>query len=99
MAMSTSLAAVLGFTSVPALAVINGGTVAAVRSAVQHLASGVLFAALATQLLPEVMHRRMPLVAVFGFVAGVAAMLGLKPQRRVGRPRKASQVPARCQPA
>lgn len=85
MATSTSLAAVLGFASVPALAVIIGGTVAAfrtpsaaVRSAFQHLASGVLFAALATELLPEVMHRRMPLVTLFGFVAGVAIMLGLK---------------------
>ena len=49
-----------------------------VRSAVQHIASGVLFAALATELMPDVMHRRMPVVTVLGFAAGVAVMLGLK---------------------
>ena len=83
--MSTAIGAVLGFASIPAVALIVGGTVAAfrtpsaaVRSAVQHIASGVLFAALATELLPDVMHRRMPVVTVLGFAAGVAMMLGLK---------------------
>ena len=69
----------------PALAVIVGGTIAAfrmpsaaVRSAVRHIASGVLFAALATDLLPDVMHGRMPVVTVLGFAACVAVMPGLK---------------------
>lgn len=53
-----SLAGVMMFAAVPAAAVIVGGVVAAVRtpgpkvqSAVQHVAAGVLFAALATELL------------------------------------------------
>lgn len=83
--MSAAIPAVLGFAGIPALAVIVGGTMAAfrtpgdtVRSAVQHIASGVLFAALATELLPDVMHRRMAVITVLGFAAGVAVMLGLK---------------------
>lgn len=50
----------------------------AVRSGVQHIAAGVLFAALATELLPDVVHRRMPWVTLIGFALGVAAMLLLK---------------------
>lgn len=50
----------------------------AVRSAIQHFAAGVLFCALATELLPDVVHRRMPVVTIGGFALGVAAMLGVK---------------------
>lgn len=50
----------------------------AVRSGVQHIAAGVLFAALATELLPDVVHRRMPFVTLIGFALGVAAMLLLR---------------------
>jgi zinc transporter, ZIP family len=80
-----SLSAVLMFASIPVVAVIVGGAVAAVRtpgprvqSAVQHIAAGVLFAALATELLPDVVHRRMPWVTLPGFALGVMVMLSLK---------------------
>lgn len=80
-----SLAAVLTFAAVPAVAVILGGVIAAirapgprVRSAVQHIAAGVLFAALATELLPDVVHRRLPWVTLPGFALGVLVMLSLK---------------------
>lgn len=83
--MSSPLTNVLAFASVPAGAVVVGGIVAAlrvpsaaVRSAVQHLAAGVLLAALAVELLPEILHRRLPWVTLCGFALGVAAMLGLK---------------------
>ena len=83
--MSTPLSNVLTFAAIPAAAVIIGGILAAirspspaVRSGVQHIAAGVLFAALATELLPDVLHRRMPLVTLGGFALGVAAMLALK---------------------
>ena len=83
--MSTPLISVLTFAAIPAAAVIIGGIVAAVRtpspavrSGVQHIAAGVLFAALATELLPDVIHRRMPLVTLGGFALGVVAMLALK---------------------
>ncbi|WP_444763584.1 hypothetical protein [Roseateles sp.] len=70
------------FAAVPAAAVVLGGVAAAVRtpgarvqSAVQHIAAGVLFAALATELLPDVVHRRLPWVTLGGFALGVIAML------------------------
>lgn len=51
------------------MAVVLGGMAAAirtpspeVRSGVQHIAACVLFAALATELLPDVLHRRLPWV-------------------------------------
>ena len=80
-----SLAGVMMFAAVPAAAVVVGGAVAAVRtpgpkvqSAVQHIAAGVLFAALATELLPDVLHRRLPWVTLGGFALGVVTMLLLK---------------------
>lgn len=76
---------VLMYASIPAMAVMVGGVVAAfrppspaLRSGVQHVAAGVLFAALATELLPDVVHRRLPWVTFVGFALGVAAMLLLK---------------------
>ena len=83
--MSASLSSVFAFAAIPATAVIVGGILAALRtpspamrSGVQHIAAGVLFAALATELLPDVLHRRMPLVTLGGFALGVVAMLALK---------------------
>lgn len=83
--MNATLANVMTFASIPAAAVVVGGAVAAVRppsptvtSGVQHVAAGVLFAALATELLPDVVHRRLPWVTLTGFSLGVIAMLLLK---------------------
>ena len=83
--MSTPLLSVLSFAAIPAAAVIVGGIVASirvpspsVRSGVQHIAAGVLFAALATELLPDVVHKKMPWVTLIGFAMGVLAMLLLK---------------------
>ena len=76
---------VLAFALIPAAAVVVGGVAAAFRppgpavtSGVQHIAAGVLFAALATELLPDVVHRRLPWGTLGGFALGVAAMLLLK---------------------
>jgi len=49
-----------------------------VRSAVQHIAAGGLFAALAAELLPDVVHRRLPRATLGGFALGVMTMLMLK---------------------
>lgn len=83
--MSGAVLSSLGYTAFPAAAVVVGGIAAilrppgpAVRSAVQHFAAGVLFAALATELLPDVMHRRLPGATALGFALGVALMLALK---------------------
>lgn len=83
--MSSALLGVLTFALFPAVAVIAGGAIAlvrppgpAMRSAIQHFAAGVIFCVLATELLPDLLHRRMPLVTVIGFSLGVAAMLAMK---------------------
>lgn len=76
---------VLRYALYPALAIPIGGLLAALsspgenlRSSIQHFTAGVIFAALATELLPDLMHRRMPFVTLGGFSLGVAAMLGMK---------------------
>lgn len=76
---------VLGYAAFPAMAAVAGGALALVRapgprvrSSVQHFAAGVIFCVLATELLPDLVHRHMPWVTVVGFSMGVAAMLGMK---------------------
>lgn len=76
---------ILFYTMFPVLAVVLGGIIAAfrppgarVRSSVQHFAAGIVFAAVALELLPDIMHERSPLAAVVGFVAGIGLMLGVK---------------------
>ncbi|WP_336807558.1 transporter [Fulvimonas yonginensis] len=44
----------------------------------QHFAAGVVFSALAVEILPDIMHRRAPLAVLGGFAAGVLLMLGLR---------------------
>lgn len=75
----------LSYTIIPVLAVILGGTYAtwkrpgdAFISAMQHLAAGVVFAAAATEILPQVMHAASPLATFIGGAMGVAVMLALK---------------------
>jgi len=50
---------------------------AKVRSALQHFAAGVVFSVVAAELMPDVMREHKPGFVVIGFVAGVAAMLGI----------------------
>lgn len=83
--MTNTFASILSFALFPAIAVMVGGVVAlirppgpAMRSAIQHFAAGVIFCVLATELLPDLLHRRMPWVTVIGFAIGVAVMLGMK---------------------
>ena len=70
---------------VPAAAVIAAGVIGAVwtlsaswRSAVQHLAAGVVFAAISTEIVPTVMHAGQPSVAIGGFALGVAGMFAMR---------------------
>ena len=79
------LAQVLTFVLIPAAATLLGGAVAAFRppgarlqSVIQHFAAGVVFAAVAGELLPELMHEAAPLPTVLGFALGVGLMLGVK---------------------
>jgi ZIP family zinc transporter len=75
----------LTYTVFPLLAVLAGAVVAVLRppgpkltSALQHLAAGVVFAAAATEILPQVMHEGSPTATLIGGAAGVVTMLSLK---------------------
>lgn len=83
--MALSMTGIASYVLYPALALAGGAGLALIRppavtarSAIQHFTAGVVFAALATELLPELMHRRMPWVTLTGFALGVLAMLGIK---------------------
>ena len=78
-----TLTQALSYTSIAVVAALVGGAVAVYRapgpqmeSNVQHFAAGVVFAAVAAELLPDV-HDQSPVVVVAGFAAGVVAMLGI----------------------
>lgn len=73
------------FSIAPALGVAAGGAIATwhepgklVRSYIQHVAAGIVFAAVAVEILPEVMHRGNPVAAAGGFAVGVVAMLAIR---------------------
>lgn len=73
---------ILAYALAPALALVVGGVIAAfrppgirLRGLLQHLAAGVVFAAVAGELLPRELEEHRPLPVVFGFAAGVALML------------------------
>jgi ZIP family zinc transporter len=77
-----------------ASAAILGGVVAVVwtpsprfRSYIQHFAAGIVFAAVAVEVLPDVVHREQPFAAAVGFAVGVAALLGIRQltERKSGR--------------
>lgn len=83
--MTATLAKVLTYASIPAIAVLVGALVSLVRepgtglrSAVQHFAAGTVFSVLAVELLPDLMHRHLPWPTFIGFTLGVAFMLALK---------------------
>lgn len=80
-----TLSQVLLFTLIPVAATVLGGVVAAlhppsprIRSYAQHLAAGTVFAALAVELLPDVVHGRRPVAAIVGFALGTALLLVLR---------------------
>jgi zinc transporter, ZIP family len=75
----------MGYGLIPALAVLVGGIIAVfwkpsatIRSLVQHFAAGLVFAAVAAEILPDIMHQQDPLALVIGFAAGVGLMLAVK---------------------
>lgn len=75
----------LTYTFFPVFAVVLGAVVALARapsaaftSAMQHLAAGVVFAAAATEILPQILHGAAPTATFIGGACGVAVMLLLK---------------------
>lgn len=99
--MNEPILQVLLFTAIPVLATIVGGVVAAyrapgprLRSIVQPIAAGVVFAAAAGELLPDVMDRHRPRDMAIGFALGVALMLAIRDvaRRRGGEGPNATPV-------
>lgn len=75
----------LSYTLVPLLALVIGAFATTfgepgprLRSGIQHLAAGVVFAAAASEILPDVQHGGPLLAIVIGALAGIAAMLAIK---------------------
>lgn len=73
------------YTVAPVVAALLGAIVTAhyppsawLRSIVQHLAAGVVFAAAAVEILPDVLRAHAPLPTLIGAVIGVAAMVLLQ---------------------
>jgi len=75
----------VAFTLIPVAAVLIGSLFAVSRrpsdafvSAMQHLAAGVVFAAAAAEILPQVMHEASPVATFTGGALGIIVMLSLK---------------------
>ncbi len=75
----------LGYAIIPALAMTLAGIWAIWRapdenwrSALMHFAAGVVFAVLAIEFLPDLVHEHSALVTGIGFALGTAAMLGIR---------------------
>ncbi len=73
------------FTLIPAGAAVVGAAVAVnarpgptIVGAIQHFAAGVVFAAAAGEILPDVMHAGSPVATVIGGLIGVGVMLLVK---------------------
>jgi ZIP family zinc transporter len=97
--MPDSLLTTLLYALLPAAAMFGGGIAATlrvpkpnVRSAVLHLAAGIVFSVVAVELLPDVLHRRAPFEVVIGFTLGILLMFGVKEWTR--RLQSASHVSA-----
>lgn len=80
--MHTSIFYILKFVAIPVVATLLAGAAASylrvgprLRSAVQHLAAGVVFAAAAGEILPEIKTHHDPIDLVVGFTCGITAML------------------------
>ncbi len=83
--MELSLTLILLYTLLPVSCLIVGGLISTSRLhehtlgiGIQHCAAGVVFAAVAIELLPKVMSANEPWSMVIGFLAGLALMFGLK---------------------
>jgi len=83
--MSQSFVSVLAYALIPSIGILAGSVISvsaapALRmiSAFQHFAAGVVFAAVAVELLPQLETLASPFSMVIGFCLGVAAMFATK---------------------
>lgn len=75
----------LGYALIPAATMILAGIWATLRvpgentrSALMHFAAGVVFAVVAVEFLPDLVHEHSVLATAVGFTLGTAAMLGVR---------------------
>lgn len=83
--MPNALRIVLPYLAIPVLVIAAGGSISALykfgprlRSTFQHFAAGLVFAAVSSSLLTEVMKARELLPTIIGFSLGVVMMLAMK---------------------
>jgi zinc transporter, ZIP family len=83
--MSGTIIQAVSFSIAPALGMAGGGALAAwykpgssLRSYIQHLAAGIVFAAVGVEILPDVIHHGDPFAVACGFAVGVAGMLAIR---------------------
>ena len=83
--MLMKLVSILFYVLFPVCTMILGAGIATFRSpgprtgsAIQHFAAGTVFAAVALELLPDVVRTHAPLSTVAGFTIGVASMLAIR---------------------
>lgn len=83
--MSSTLLAALQNSLLPFAATLLGGLAALwraptplMRSAIQHFAAGVVFSAIAVELLPELVGTHASIPVMIGFIAGILLMLIVK---------------------
>ena len=75
----------LGYALIPAATMTLAGIWATLRvpgenlrSALMHFAAGVVFAVVAVEFLPDLVHEHSVLATAVGFTLGTAAMLGVR---------------------
>jgi ZIP family zinc transporter len=83
--MMETLPSLLLYTLVPVAAIVIGGCIAVTRrhspalvSGFEHFAAGVVFSAVAIELLPKLHEIGQPLPMIGGFIAGVLVMMAVK---------------------
>jgi ZIP family zinc transporter len=76
---------VAGYAAIPAIVMLVSAATSLVRapgamvqSAILHLAAGVIFAVVAVEFLPDLVHRHEVLETGVGFVAGAALMMAIR---------------------
>ncbi len=81
----TAVGQVVAATSIPVVVSTGGGAIATfrpppdrVRSGVQHIAAGLVFAVASTELIPQLSHDRQPVAVSLGFTLGVALLVGIR---------------------
>jgi len=80
--MTPVLQEIILFSLLPVVTMILGGIIAIIkkpsgnlRSLILHFAAGVVFSVVAVEILPEVIHKKSPVLVVIGFSLGLILML------------------------